>query len=173
MSRGYQVTWETVTGAVTSGDTMHIKLSVLGVLSSDEMCGLLRDELARDGWTEAPDGTMTLEVGDATARVPPDGSEIAVTLTRTTQVQSGGVSRQAAEEALAGAKARTEEALRAESAKRLMKLEPDLRQRVNEALQRVYLEALRKKAASMGEIESVVEGLDADGAMEVTIKVRV
>lgn len=173
MSRGYQVTWETAIGAVTSGDAMRIKLCILGVLSNDEMCALLRDELARDGWTREADGTMRLTVAGATATVPPDGSEIAVSLSGSAKVTASGTTKAQAEAALTRVKAQTEEALRNESARKLMKLEPELRQRVNDALQRVYLEALRKKAASMGEIESVVEGRDADGAMEVTIKVRV
>ena len=41
------------------------------------------------------------------------------------------------------------------------------------ALQKVYVEALQRKAAAMGQGESVHEGRGADGELELTIRVRV
>jgi hypothetical protein len=43
---------------------------------------------------------------------------------------------------------------------------------MGEAIQRVYVEALKRKAASMGEVESLHETRGSDGEYEVTIKVR-
>ena len=40
-------------------------------------------------------------------------------------------------------------------------------------LQKVYVEALQRKAASLGQVESVHEGRGDDGELELTIKVRV
>ena len=56
---------------------------------------------------------------------------------------------------------------------RLGAAEGDIRESVQAALQKVYVEALQRKAASLGEIESMQESRGADGELELTIKVRV
>jgi hypothetical protein len=44
---------------------------------------------------------------------------------------------------------------------------------VAKAISRGYVEALKRRAAQMGQVESVQQGTGANGAAEVTIKVRV
>ena len=58
-------------------------------------------------------------------------------------------------------------------AERLDAAEGEVRAAVQAALQKVYVEALQRKAASLGEIESMQEVRGADGELELTIKVRV
>lgn len=174
MSRGYRVTWATAAAVVTSRDTLEVKLSLLGILCEDDMCALLTDALGQDGWVKGEDGSMTLQIGDAIARVPPGGGSVEVSIETSQKVQARVAGGQAAaNEQLAKVKEKTEEEEKAKIAKQLLDLEPSLRQRVNEVVQKVYLEALKKKAATMGAVESVNENVSKDGSLEVTIRVRV
>jgi hypothetical protein len=56
---------------------------------------------------------------------------------------------------------------------KLVAAEADVRAAVQGALQKVYVEALKRKAASMGEIEGMQESRGENGELELTIKVRV
>jgi DnaJ-domain-containing protein 1 len=173
MSRGYRITWVTVTGQVSARDTLTVPLSLLGILPAGDMVALLRDELQRDGWTPDPSqpDALAREVAPGlVARLAPDGGAVTVTARDTRDVSAQGMDRDAATRALSSSEGATREALTAELGRRLVAVEPDLR--VGAALQRVYLEALRRKAASLGQVESVQEHTGPDGQVEVTIKVR-
>jgi hypothetical protein len=172
MSRAYRVTWVTATSEVTTQDTLRMSLSLLGILSEAEMAALLRDELVRDGWQRQSDGTLTHDVKGLTATLSPDAAVVTVHDAASGQVQARGTSKDAASQALKQEEAAVESKLKAEVTKRLSSIEPDLRTKVGEAIQRVYVEALRKKAASMGTIESVHQQELSGGEYEVTIKVR-
>ncbi len=172
MSRAYRVTWVTVSSNVTTSDTLTMNLSLLGILAAGEMAALLRDELERAGWKREGDGSMTRALDGMEATLAPDGSKITVTAGAEGAITARGTNRDDAAKNLEQTEAREKQRLQGEVAKRLSAAEPDLRAKVGEAIQRVYVEALRKKAASMGAIESVQEGRSSDGEYEVTIKVR-
>jgi hypothetical protein len=172
MSRGYRITWVAASRTVTTEDCVKISVSLLEILPGGEMLDLLRDELARDGWTRQDDGAMTTTVGEAEVRLEPDGKTL--TLRRET-TQTVNVQGTSADDAAKRAADAAESATRIERGAieaALTAAEPDVRARLNEAVQRVYLEALRKKAATLGQIESVRESTSPDGEYEVTIKVR-
>jgi hypothetical protein len=175
MSRGYRITWVTAAGQVSARDTLTVQLSLLGILPAGDMVSLLREELARDGWTpdpEEPGGFTRVVAPGLVARLAPDGGAVTVTAAERKNISATGDSQDSADRALSKAEAQARETLLAELGRRLAAVEPDLRERVGAALQRVYLEALRRKAASLGQVESVQEHTGPDGQLEVTIKVR-
>jgi hypothetical protein len=174
MSRGYRVSWVSATGTAEGGDALRLSLCLLNILDAAEMAALLREELAAEGWTVGADGTATKDLGDgATATLSADGSEVLLRAESTREVTAAGTDAAGAEAALQAAVAVEAARAQATAARSLTALEPDLRAAVGEAVQRVYVRALKQKAASMGTVESVREGTDADGGYEVTIKVRV
>lgn len=173
MSRAYRVTWINVAGSVTSSDSLTMKVSLLGILAEGEMAALLRDELARDGWTREADGTMSGVVQGLDATLDASATAVTVRASAERDVTARGADDDAARKALADAEARTREGLQTDVTRKLSAAEPDLRAAMGEAIQRVYVEALRRKAASMGEVESELQTRSADGEYEVTIKVRV
>lgn len=174
MSRGYQITWANATATITCEDTLEVKLDALSILPEDEMNVLLRDALVKDGWTRQEDGSLTLAIGDAVAVLPADGKIIQVSMQKTQEVNARSYEGQEkANEELEKVKETTTAKETHKIASQLLALEPTIRQRINEMIQGVYLEALKRKAASMGEISGIQENLGSDGTLEVTIKVRV
>lgn len=173
MSLAYRANWVTVSSTVTHGDTLNLELSLLGILPAPEMAALMRETLRADGWREGPSGALEKREGEVTMTLSPDGQRVEARLALTREVSTRAPDEAAAKVALEGAAQRAEDEVRATAAARLTALEPDLRVKLGEAVQRVYAEALRTKAAALGEVESVRETRDADGAYEVTIRVKV
>jgi hypothetical protein len=173
MSRAYQVSWVTVTSTVTSSDTLSMKLSLLGILTEAEMAALLRDELARDGWIREDNHTMTGTIDGMCATLNAEGTEVSVHAEIEREIQARGTSQDAAKTHLDETKKAEEKSIQQQLTQKLSGAEPELRRKMGEMIQRVYLEALRRKAASMGTVESMQEGTSRDGDYEVTIKVRV
>lgn len=172
MSRGYRVAWVTVQTTVTASDSLSMGLSLLGILPPEEMASLLRDELLRDGWSRTRKGTLVKHTDGVVATLDSTATAVTVTTETTADIAGVGISADVAQEA-AKRSAKTAQVRLTQAAKATLEsAEPDLRVHLGEAVQRVYVEALRRKAASMGKVESVLESRGADGAYEVTIKVK-
>ena len=116
---------------------------------------------------------MTRKSGEVEVTLSPDGRTVTARATAARQVTSRATSEAQAATRLEEAGKRAERDLAQEVARRLGAQEGEIRGELQAALQKVYVEALRQKAASMGQIESVHEGRGADGELELTIKVRV
>jgi hypothetical protein len=172
MSRGYVVNWVTVRNTINAGDKVEIDVELLGIIAEGAMTSLLQQELERDGWKRQSDGTMVLEKGGVRASLDKDCKKITVTLDKQREVMARGISDQEAKKALEGVASQTKEALKRELVKELSKVEGDIREGVDKAIQRVYVEALKKKAASIGTIEGMQESRREDGEYEITIRVR-
>jgi hypothetical protein len=172
MSRGYVVNWVTVRNTINAGDKVEIDVELLGIIAEGDMNSLLQQELAQDGWKRESDGTMVLEKDGVRAALDAECKKITVTLSKKREVMARGVSDQDAKNALSGVAAAAEEALKKELVKELTKVEGDVRAGVDKAIQRVYVEALKKKAASIGTIEGMQESRREDGEYEITIRVR-
>lgn len=172
MSRAYQVAWVTVQSTVTARDRLTLKLALLGILGAGEMAALLREELRREGWAPGALGTLVRTVEGMQATLSADATEVTVTGEDAATVDVRAMGKDAADMAVRtrgqDATARMTRDLKA----RLTAVEPDLRARLGDAVQRTYTEALRRKAASLGTVESVQETRGADGEVEVTIKVK-
>jgi hypothetical protein len=173
MSRGYVINWVTVRNTIQAGDKIEIAVELLGIIADGDMTALLRQELEQDGWTARKDGTMELVRDGIRATLNREATKIAVTLERKREIVARGVTDAEAKKSLDTTSAAAEERLKEEIAKELTRAETDIRAGVDQAIQRVYLEALKKKAASIGTIEGMQESRRDDGEYEITIKVRV
>jgi regulator of protease activity HflC (stomatin/prohibitin superfamily) len=178
MSRGYRVrlpepTWRNSTTRVASSDAMAMDVGLLEILPEAAMAGLLRERLAEDGWSKGQDGVMRRSFGAVEAELSADGRTITARSTVTRDVKVRATSEAQAADLLARASRSAEGQLSREAAEQLGAAEADIRAALQGALQKVYVEALQRKAASLGQVESVHEGRGADGELELTIKVRV
>jgi hypothetical protein len=172
MSRGYRIRWERVTTTVKGRDQHRIPLALLEILAPDEMCALLAEELAAEGWRQKG-GEATQTVGDVSATLDVAGQAIVLRVEREGRIEGSG--RTADEAAQSAAKAREagQARLKEDLVRALDAAEPTVREQVNRAVQRVYLRALERRAAALGEIESRSERVGEGGEVEITIRVRV
>lgn len=178
MSRGYRVrlpqpTWRDTTTKVTGSDALRLDVGLLEILPEAAMVALLRERLAADGWAAAPDGAMTRSFGEVEVELAADGRTITARVSAAREVRVRAVSEAEAATRLARTTRAAEGELARVAAERLGAAEADIRAALQAALQKVYVAALQRKAASLGQIESVHEGHGADGELELTIKVRV
>jgi hypothetical protein len=159
MSRAYSVKQVQATAKVQGSDALALSLCLLDILDAGEMAALLREELAAAGWVANDAGALqtTLENG-AEVTLSDDATEVVARLAHTRE---------------AAVRAREESRAAARAAQELDAVEPGLRAAVGEVVQRVYVRALKLRAARMGAVESVDERVGADGELELTIKVRV
>lgn len=177
MSRGYRVrmpvpTWRTTT-RVERSDALALDVGLLSILSEGEMTELLRERLAEDGWSREADGSMRRTFGDVRVELAPDGRTVTARASAGKDVKVQANSENEARDRLARAEKHAEGQLMRAAAERLGAAEGEIRGALQAALQKVYVEALQRKAAAMGQVESVHEGRGSDGELELTIKVRV
>lgn len=174
MSRAYSVKQVRAAATVQGADALALSLCLLDILDAGEMTALLREELAAAGWVANEHGALqTILENGAEATLSDDAAEVVARLAHTREAEALGVDREAAEEALTAVRAREEARATARAAQDLDAVEPGLRAVVGEVVQRVYVRALKLRAARMGAVESVDERVGADGELELTIKVRV
>lgn len=173
MSRAYRVTWLNSSRTVTAHNSLRLRLEILAILPEGDMHELLREELLRDGWVEQEDGSLELVLEGLSARLPKGAKEITLSAESRARVDARGLSEGEVSKALDTASERAQTQLQDDVGLRLTKAEPTLRVRVDAVVQRLYLRALQRKAASLGEIESVREEKGQDGEYEVVIKVKI
>lgn len=178
MSRGYRIrwpqpAWKDASTRVASEDAVCMDIGVLEILSEEEMLALLRAQLEKDGWSKGQDGALSRSFGEVTAELSPDGKSLTARAKAARDVSARGTTDAEAQSKLGRASDSARAELDKKVAERLDKAEGDVRAAMQGALQRVYVEALQRKAASLGEIESMQEVRGQDGELELTIKVRV
>lgn len=178
MSRGYRVrvpepTWRNTTTRVEQSDALALDVGMLSILAEGEMTELLRERLVEDGWSREADGSLRRQFGDVSVELAPDGRTVTARASAGKDVTVKATSEVEANDKLARAAKSAERELTRAAAERLGAAEADIRAALQAALQKVYVEALQRKAAAMGQIESVHEGRGNDGELELTIKVRV
>lgn len=178
MSRGYRVrvpepTWRNTTTRVEQSDALALDVGMLSILAEGEMTEMLRERLVEDGWSRAGDGSLRRQFGDVSVELAPDGRTVTARASAGKDVTVKATSEVEANDKLARAAKSAERELTRAAAERLGAAEADIRAALQGALQKVYVEALQRKAAAMGQIESVHEGRGDDGELELTIKVRV
>ena len=147
-----------------------------------EMPALLGDALAAKGWVVTPDGAKARKrFGTVDATIALD--EPALELKAEASVEligrsyepndNDGLGRTAA---LADGETQRPVAAKqavARAERIIAQAEPDVRAEVLGAVQVALLEALQRKAAQLGRVQSVERGTDADGRAVTTIKVEV
>jgi hypothetical protein len=167
------ITWHDAAKKVETADAIEMDVGMLEILPEAEMTALLREELAAAGWSKGQGKAMTRTIGEVVVELAPDGRTVTARTTAAREVTTRGTSEAQAASRLDDAGKRAERELAQVVSRRLAAQEGEIRGEVQAALQKVYVAALRRKAASMGQIESVHEGRGADGELELTIKVRV
>ncbi len=160
-------------GTVTASDTLCIGLDMLPILPEGDMRDIVRQTLKDRGWRDGKDGTLEKSLGeDAVAVLDKDGKSVTVRLQ--TQQEVSGVGR-TDQEAKAALDKRSEDAkkeAKVRATRQLARAEPAVRSELDDAAQRVYVEALKQKAAQMGSVQSMQETRGQDGSLEITIKVK-
>src|SRR5688572_15849036 len=166
MSRGYRITMVNVSRTVSASDSLKIQLSMLNILPEEEMQEILCEELVADGWKKDKSGKISKDEGGVDAELSKDGKEVKLSSSSATQITARAADQRSAESQLDQSERRTEESLKEQAMLKLTRAEPDIRAKLSEAIQRVYIKALKKKAESMGQVESMLENRNQDGEYE-------
>ena len=192
MSRAYRISLrESVTKTVTAEDAAACSLDMLPILGRDEMAEHLAATLVADGFDRdgavltAIDGPVTITVdvtsGEVTVHVT-ESAEV-TTQKRQTRVVSEEQTRDAGGQTALEARVKGElsaslerelndrrtdhqDRITAELDRRL----PDIRDRLDRAVNRATAEALKVKAARLGRITKIHED-QAAGQLEIVIEV--
>ena len=190
MSRAYRITVkESETREVRGEDEICTQLELLGVLPADQMAGLLRGELAANGFGEDADGGMSRTTGALTVTVDPCSGEVSVKATAAETVTI------AAERAATGyddvgpdsttTRERVREQLKKDIDKKADRETERVQGRATEALERaldelqpelgrivnkVTRDALKAKAQQLGTVTEIAEDA-ATGSLTIKIEV--
>ena len=191
MSQCYHIELKrAVTREVRAEDSVSYPIELTEILPPEEMTEVLRRVLAEAGWETAEDGRLASEGPDGeTLTADLKAMELTATLTAEKRVAAevkaagqGGTTRLARRSAEIQLEEKAEVVgemiegtarrdVEREATDRLEKSE-DARQRVmNELLQRVYTEALKRKAGQLGDILEIRESTGEDGDYELLIRV--
>lgn len=176
---------------VKVGDHIEIAVRLLPILDEGTLDGMVRDALERRGWTRQPDGAMTRQLGEVTTTLPPGSATIRLSVERSTEIQASATESGTAKEedtaaqdeieakARRKAEAQLDKARRAaawrqtqENNEALERAAEELRGELDALVNEVTRAALERRAASLGQIESVNERRDGDGRYEVSIVVK-
>lgn len=171
MSRGYRLRLPTIqrTGTAKATDALRMDIDLLPILDAEQMHDLLADGLRAAGWTEV-DGTVQSTVEGATVTLHDD--HISVHLEAKQTVTGTATNAAAAQSNLKARIAQTREQLDAQVRRKMAKVEAALCEQLEPVVQGIYVEALKRKAAKMGEVTHIDERRDGD-QVELTIKVKV
>jgi hypothetical protein len=189
MSRAYRVSVrETRHRTIRAEDHVRTQLEILEVLPSQQMAGLLADELERRGFerngtrlTRKQTGvTVTVETTTATVTVAAEGSEQATIQAERTDraYDDAGPHAQTVRENLKKMLEKDIErnvkekmsGLQTKVTDRLERELNDVRQELDQVVHRVTAEALKRKAAQMGHIKEMTEDPQA-GSLTIVVEV--
>ena len=190
MSRSYRIAVrESVHRVLRAEDRVHTRLEILEVLPPEQMAGLLAGELKRRGFT--PQGAVLVRKDDdgVTVTVDPQTGTVTVTAEAAEKVKVETEKEGRAYDDAGPSAKQTREALRKEARKDLEKkaeaktadlqskvtdqLEGklcDLRQELDQAANRVTAEALKVKAAQLGQIKELTEDPQT-GSLTIVVEV--
>jgi hypothetical protein len=190
MSRAYRVkVRESLRQVIRAEDRVSTQLEWLEILPADSMAGLLRGELAARGF-QAEGGRMVRRRGGVTVAVAPESGTVTVSAESsdevTLEVTREGVSyddfgpshkKQTEERLRDGIRkdleqkaGQAEAALQAGVTDRLERELIDLRPELDQVVNRVTAEALKRKAAQMGQIKEMTED-PRDGSLTIVLEV--
>jgi hypothetical protein len=171
-------------------DHADLEIRVLPILPPHQTHTIVREELVARGWQEQPDGSLTKQVGEATATLPAGSSTIRIELSGERSVSASASTNQTItagdEQARAAVQARVEadaarrleaaadrarQELEQAGAPVLLEVWRQLREELDEAVNATTRRALEQRATELGSIESIAEAHGDDG-YELTITVR-
>ena len=173
MSRGYRIRMRAPvtnrSGSAKASDGLRMDIDLLPILDVAQMQTLLADVLAKAGWQERG-GALETEIDGTRVRL--EGDHLSITVAGERAVQGKGTNASAAEAQMRVRRDAAQSALEEQLGRKVAKVEAALCEALEPAVQAVYVEALKRKAAQMGEITSIDERRDGD-QVELTIKVKV
>jgi hypothetical protein len=191
MSRSYRIAVrESVNRVIKAEDKVSTKLEVLEVLPPEQMAGLLSDELEKRGFEKDEDGeTLVREEDGVVISVDAKTGTVTVSAESSEAAKLEGERQGRAYDDVGPHAKEVRENLRKELQKDLErkveektaalqgkvtdKLEgklTDLRQEMDEVVNRVTAEALKRKAASMGQIKEMTEDPQT-GSLTIVVEV--
>jgi hypothetical protein len=189
MSRAYRIrVRESITKVVKAHDRISTQLELLEILPAEQMAELLAQELEKRGY-ERRDGVLVREQDGVTITVDPATGTVTVQaegsqeLDLETEVEGRaydeagahaasvkkGLQEQARKELEEQAKRETER-LQGEITDRLEGQLGDVRRDLDQAVNRVTAEALKRKAAQMGQIKELTEDPQS-GSLTIVVEV--
>jgi hypothetical protein len=189
MSRAYRIkVRESLKKVVTAKDGVSTQLEILEVLPADQMADLLAEELEQRGF-ECQEGVLVRTRDGVTVMVDPETGTVTVQAEGRTKLDLEAEKEgRAYDESGAHAKAATK-TLREQARKELEKqadqeteklqrqvtdqLEgqlSDLRRELDQAVNRVTAEALKRKAAQLGQIKEMTEDPQS-GSLTIVLEV--
>jgi hypothetical protein len=186
MSRVYRIRIsETVTRTVHVKDGIERPIDLLGILPSDEMNELLRQQLETDGFNRQDNGSMVKDQNGVIIEIDPGERKIQASVAQSQKLsatvkqsqQSWGESRKEAKEmALSTAKAEAndqiqleEKRLQEQVTEQLTDALGEIQRQIDQAINRATGEALKRRAAQLGEIEEINEDPET-GSLQIRVK---
>jgi hypothetical protein len=190
MSRAYRIrVQESLQRVIRASDHVSTQLEMLEILPADQMARLLTEELERRGFQRRgkvlarrqPGITVQIDPETATVTVQADAEE-RVELEaqkhavldrdqgRAHEKKIRESARQDLQKSLQQQLARKETEVQRQVTDKLEGSLADLRQELNQVVNRVTAEALKKKAAQMGQIKEMTEDRES-GALTIVLEV--
>jgi hypothetical protein len=187
MSRAYRIkVSETVTRVVHVEDGIEGPVDLLGILPPEDMNELLRQQLQTDGFERQEDGSMVKKLDEVIIEISPQERRIKASVDQeeevTAKVKLDGTSyqetrRQAKKDLSTEAQAQAEAQIN-EERERLQRTVTDqltggiqnIQNELDQAINRTTAEALKRRAAQLGEIEEISEDNET-GSLQIRVKV--
>lgn len=191
MSQCYHIELkQAVTRVVRAEDAVSYPIELTAILPAGEMQELLREVLTKAGWKSADDNDFAMEgPSGEVLSIDLDAMELTATLTAekevVAEVKAAGqgnttrTARRSAQIQIEEKAAATgdqiadsgQREIQKETTDRLNESEDARQRQMNELLQQVYTEALKRKAGQLGDIVEIQEGTGEDGNYELLIRV--
>jgi hypothetical protein len=189
MSRAYRIrVKESISKDLAASDEVCSDLEILEVLPGDQMADLLKGELQKRGFEEQ-DGKLVRTQDGVTVIVDPNSGEVTVKAEKAEKVELEAekegwgyddvgphgktIKKQLSDQAKADLERRAEkqkDRLQGEATEKLSGALEGVRKELNDAVNAVTREALKQKAAQLGQIKEMSEDPEAGS---LTIKVEV
>ena len=189
MSRAYRIrVKESISQDLSASDEVCSDLEILEILPGDQMADLLEGELKGRGFKEE-DGKLVRTQDGVTVTVDPKNGEVSVKAEKQEKVEletekegwgyddvgphAKTIRKQLSDQAKAELERRAEkqkERLQGEATEKLEGVMENVRKELNDAVNAVTREALKQKAAQLGQIKEMTEDPEAGS---LTIKVEV
>jgi hypothetical protein len=190
MSRSYRIcVRESVSRVIRAEDRVSTHLEILEVLPAEEMSGLLADELERRGFERQNDGTLIRRSNNTLVTIDPATGTVTARVEtadalKLKSAKEGRAFDEAGQQAerlkeslrkelrrdLNQQVAEKESALRTKTTDELEAQLGALRDELDQTVNRVTAEALKRKAARLGRIKEISEDAEA-GSLTIVVEV--
>lgn len=189
MSRAYRITVkESLQRDITASDEVCSDLEILEILPKEQMADLLKGELQGRGFEEQ-DGKMVRHDEGVTVTVDPQTGEVSVKAEAADSVDlqaqrddwgyddvgpgEEAIRRRASEQLkqdLERRAAQQQARLQTEATEKLEGKMDEVRKELSQTVNRITAEALKRKAASLGQIKEMTEDPES-GSLTITVEV--